>query len=110
MKEALKRGAVRMSRRTFLGRALAAVFGVFAGLSVGVPAVQAAGCTGPYGSGYCGSTLCNGYRCGDSYYTSCGYVSGFCPSGRACWRSGAHTCCDCRCISSGYVTYCYCHG
>lgn len=109
MKEALKQGAVRTSRRTFLGRALAAVFGVFAGLSVGVPAVQAAGCSGPYGSGYCGSTLCNGSRCRSSYYTSCGYVSGFCDAD-ACWSSGAHRCCDCRCVSSGYVTYCYCHG
>lgn len=111
MKEVLKQGAVRVSRRTFLGRALAAIFGVFAGLSVGVPAVQALGCTGPFGSGYCGSTLCNGHRCGDSYYTACGYYYHCDNSGNtACWSSGAHTCCDCRCVSSGTVTYCYCHG
>lgn len=112
MNEVIKRAGIRTSRRTFLGRALAAIFGVFAGLSVGVPAVQAGSCSGPFGSGYCGSSLCNGYRCGSSYYTSCGAVSGYgCPSGGACWNtSGGHRCCDCRCVSSGYVTYCYCHG
>jgi hypothetical protein len=110
MKEALKQGSIRFSRRTFLGRALAAIFGVFAGLSVGVPRVMAAGCSGPYGTGYCGRSLCRGYRCSNSYYTSCGYVRGFCRPGSACWSSGGGTCCDCQCynVGGGATFYCYC--
>lgn len=113
MKEALKQGAVRTSRRTFLGRALATIFGVFAGLSVGVPRVEALGCIGPNGSGYCGSGPCAGYRCSSGGGVYCRNVSGFCDndSTPACWNSGAHRCCDCRCsASNGYTFYCYCHG
>lgn len=115
MREVTKWGAVRMSRRSFLGRALAAIFGVFAGLSVGVPAVQASSCVGPYGTGYCGNALCSGtynarctsHQSGGSY-TSCGYVAGFCSSTSACWGSGYSRCCDCSCYSNGYHWYCYC--
>ena len=112
MKEVLKQGAVRMSRRNFLGRALAAIFGVFAGLTVGVPAVRAAACVGPYGTGYCGNALCSGTynaTCSGSFYTSCGKAYGFCGNGIACWGSGYSRCCDCRCVNSnGSTFYCYC--
>jgi hypothetical protein len=110
VEEMIKQASVRINRRTFLGRALAAVFGVFAGLSVGVPAVQAGPCSGPHGSGYCGSGPCAGSRCGSTNKINCRYLYGYCDAD-ACWRSGAHRCCDCRCATiTGYVFDCYCHG
>jgi hypothetical protein len=111
MNEALKQGAIKTSRRTFIGRAMVAVFGMFAGLSVGVPAVQAAPCSGPYGSGYCGSGPCAGSRCSTGSGSVCRYVNGFCDAD-ACWNSGGTRCCDCVCTAgpSGYTYYCYCAG
>lgn len=36
-------------------------------------------------------------------------VSGFCPSGTACWTNNGHTCCDCHCGDLyGRSWYCCC--
>lgn len=103
--------ANEVNRRTFLRRAIVGALGALTGLSVGIPDAYAGSCTGPYGTGYCGSTLCDGARCGSSYYGSCSPVN-FCLGG-SCWTSGSHTCCDCLChvCSAGCRSfYCYCHG
>lgn len=108
MKEALKRGAIRINRARFLRGALASIFGVFAGLTVGVPRVEASAC---YGLNRCPPGACWGYRCASSPDYTCLY-SRTCDNNStpACWRSGNHTCCDCACATYGYSFYCYCHG
>ncbi|WP_433412709.1 hypothetical protein ACQP1V_26510 [Microtetraspora malaysiensis] len=103
MKRLLTWTASRVNRRQVLRGATATAFGTLAGLAVGQSPVQAAVCTGPYGSGHCGSSRCSGSDClssaGCSYYNGCG--------GGACWSySPGYYCCDCKCGGS----YCYCNG
>lgn len=115
MTEIIKWTSQRISRRRFLRTGAAGAFATMAGLSVGVPkALASTCCTGPYGSGYCGSILCTyGHNCqSQTPNATCQYVYGFCPSGTPCWSSYScsGTCCDCYCCTYyGSCFYCYCH-
>lgn len=115
MSELLKWTGVQISRRKFLKRATGATFGVFAGLSVGVPkALAVACCSGPNGQGWCGSLICgSGHQCiSHTNYASCDYAPGWCTPVTACWTSHycSGTCCDCYCCEyNGTCFYCYCH-
>lgn len=74
-----------------------------------LPAAAAACCTGPYGTGPCeGYSDCSGSTCTND----CSFVSGFCPTGSACWSSYScsGTCCDCQCYGSTGWYWCYCFG
>jgi hypothetical protein len=126
MSEWLLWRARRLSRRRFVERSLSTIFGALAALSVGRGDVLAqcanncdldgCSCVGPYDTESCGSDLCQGSACsGDpSLDIQCSYVSGFCPSGTACWSQSCGgsclTCCDCLCdqYSTGHTFYCYC--
>jgi hypothetical protein len=114
MKQLLMTTAIQTNRRTFLRNAAVVTFGTFAAWSVGERQAFAAQCilpcTGPQGTGSCG-THCSGHTCKGDFYTSCHSVSGFCKTGTACWSYGSGSCCDCRCCDYyGHCWYCYCKG
>ena len=101
------------SRRANLRALTIAGFSVFAAIATFKPTAARTigtsmnffGCTGPYGSGKCGSGQCDSLGSGCS--GGCHTVQGFCESpSSACWYdfSGVH-CCDCHCHPGGY---CYC--
>lgn len=107
--------AKKFSRRKFVQRAAAASFGIFSGLAIGVPKAFAYPCcTGPNGTGNCGSGFCNGHAChSNDPGVSCVNITGYCPSGSPCWTTDicvSGTCCDCQCCESGTCWYCYCYG
>jgi hypothetical protein len=116
MTQLLQWTALQINRRTFLKRTLGGAFAAYAGAAVGAPTALAATCpnpcVGPYGRGRCSSYVpgtCSGSSCADVYGVSCNKVSGFCPSGTACWTNNGHTCCDCHCGDLyGRSWYCYC--
>jgi hypothetical protein len=108
--ELLERTTIAINRRRFLKRAVTAVFGIFAGLAVGVPAALAANCTAPAGDCRSSGSLCNGINCGGTQYISCQGVHGYCGE-HSCWTSGSGTCCDCYCCTYyGSCFVCYCYG
>jgi hypothetical protein len=113
MKHLLSRGAAAINRRRMIQGTTAAAFGAFAALSTGQrPALAQLGpCSGPYGTGYCGSSQCNGASCrrNNPYGIDCVPITGHCDND-SCWQSSGHTCCDCHCRDSGISWYCYCHG
>lgn len=109
--------SIQTGRRRFIQRTLSALFGVFAGLTVGqlyVAAGACGGCHGPYGSGYCGDSLCNGYRCSSNGIYSCTLDTSFCSTGTGCWSTSycgsGGVCCDCDCSNPTSFFYCYCFG
>jgi hypothetical protein len=113
VKRLLVKNAIGTDRRTFLRRSTAAAFALMAGAAVGVrPAFGDPACTqycsGPNGSGYCGTSNCNGNQCTNQ----CGNVVGYCPSGGSCWGAGGglYSCCDCACSAGTYIVYCFCCG
>lgn len=82
---------------------------------------DAACCTGPYGSGYCGSGLCTGpvgANCGGNGYWTCYATTGWCLESSPCWSHSQcdggcdATCCDCHCWAPDFVTnfWCNCKG
>jgi len=105
----------RFTRRSALRWGASSLFGIFAGLSVGsrTPA-YAAPCTGPNGTGQCSASWCSGNFCSEDANVRCTTVTGFCPSGGACWGAGGgFSCCDCRCCSKPNPSncwYCFCYG
>jgi hypothetical protein len=114
MNELIAWTSTEITRRRFLRRASVATFGALAGLSVGVPRALAANCcTGPYGTGYCGSDFCTGHTCHSHIVgATCDLTTAFCPGGSGCWTSFgcSGTCCDCHCGDrTGGSWYCYCH-
>jgi hypothetical protein len=111
----LVRSTLGTNRSTFLRRSAATLFALFAGATVGVrPAFADPTCTqccsGPFGSGYCGESNCNGNQCAGI----CGNVTGYCQSGGSCWGFfclGAYrSCCDCACSAGVHIVYCFCCG
>ncbi len=113
MTDLLQWSALQLSRRRFLKRTSAFVFGIFAGTTVRAPVALASSCplpcVGPFGTGYCGSCLCNGASCRTGCGCECIFVTGYCPSGSACWSRSGTTCCDCHCrCDVGLHFYCFC--
>jgi hypothetical protein len=117
VKELLQWTALQINRRSFLKRTLGGAFAAYAGMTVGSSASAVAQscpypCIGPYGTGRCTTKVtgtCSGSACHDVYGVSCNYVTGFCPSGSACWSTSGHVCCDCHCGDMyGRSWYCYC--
>jgi hypothetical protein len=102
--------AIQLNRRRFIKRLAGLTFGAFAGLAAGTPQLALAdGCTAYGGGGACAGTNCSGSACQPGGGVDCFYCYGCCGDG-ACWTSGPHTCCDCRCNAGGVWYYCYCHG
>jgi len=126
MTQLLKWETRKINRHGFLKGAMVATFGTLAGLSIGNADAStctvtcknnSSSCTGPFGSPYCGSGLCQGWACNNDGYTYCSYYQGQCESGGNCWSSfnnGGNqtcwTCCDCLCSSHQGSFYCYCAG
>jgi|GraSoiStandDraft_52_1057288.scaffolds.fasta_scaffold103425_2 hypothetical protein len=101
--------AMHTTRRRFLARGLGGAFAAIAGATVGVPRAEAFPCTGPNGSGYCGDQYCTGHICHGSGGIQCGYVTGYCPTGTACWTwTSGKSCCDCACCIT-HCVYCFCY-
>lgn len=110
MTRLVKWSAMRINRRRALAVAGTGVFGALASMAVGAPA-HAGPCSGPYGTGWCGSALCSGPNCRNALPYKCYKVTGFCRNPtNPCWASAGHTCCDCRCYEHTDRWYCYCHG
>lgn len=106
-----------INRRTFLRRAATTVFGVVAGMSVGVPrALAAFPCGGLPNCRSTSSVLCRGSTCaGDGTYSKCSpYNTGCSSAGHWCWSSGGGKCCDCTCsyysAGHGRTIHCICYG
>lgn len=110
--QVLEQIAVTIGRRDLLRRSLATSFAVFAGLGVGRLQAKAVDCcTGPFGGGSCGPSLCSGYACSDNGFFFCAFTWCCCGGELACWQSPCGgTCCDCQCSSYSQSFYCYCHG
>lgn len=105
-----------INRRQFLRKTGAAAFGTViavSGFGRLDPTLAEACCTGPFGSGACPPSNCSGAACVSGGGATCGYITGFCPTGTACWSSGCGgTCCDCSCYyppDPQTTFYCYCH-
>jgi hypothetical protein len=107
MNTLLQWGTVRLNRRKFVQRSLAATFGLFAGLSVGVPRALADPiCVGHPG---CDPCLCDGLgHCKSGCGAACQACPSCCGTQSGCWTSGADTCCDCACRSGSFGWYCHC--
>lgn len=115
MKQLLLKSTRLINRRRLLQGTAASAFSVFAAASLGksASAVVAAPCTGPYGTGSCGSANCSGSNCRNAGIYKCYKITGFCPTGTACWAGPGGTCCDCKChegTSADPSWYCYCFG
>jgi hypothetical protein len=116
MNELLQWTAVQINRRKFLKRIAGGAFVTYAGFAVRAPTALAGTCPypciGPHGTNRCTTYVpgtCNGAACQGVYGVSCDYVSGFCPSGSACWSVSGHVCCDCHCGDfEGRSWYCFC--
>jgi hypothetical protein len=104
--------ATQINRRTFLKRALGGAFATYAGVAAGARGALAFceyNCAGPYQTGRCAQYLCNGPNCQSAQGITCTKITGFCPSGGACWTNSGHTCCDCFChVDPPINWYCYC--
>lgn len=116
MSRLLQWGAIHISRRKFLRRAAAGVFGVTAGLAVGLPhAIAEAPCSGANGASQCDPCLCssNGQcrsGCGAACQNTGGCGSGSCGGASHCWCGlDGKACCDCACRSGSFGWYCWCH-
>ncbi len=112
MSDRLLRLTLLVDRRRFLRQSLVAIFGAVAAATVGKVAVFAdLCCSGPFGTGNCGSDCCAGSACGSCGATSCSYWYGVWSG--ACWHSDScgGTCCDCYCCAGPFgCGYCYCWG
>lgn len=108
MTRLVKWGAMRINRRRALTAAGVGVFATLASVAVASPA-HAGPCSGPYGTGWCGSALCSGPNCRNALPYKCSKIYGHCGA-TPCWSSSGHTCCDCRCTDGPVAWYCYCHG
>jgi hypothetical protein len=114
---------VALQHHSLWHRSVDAFFGLAGIATTGRPlpreTVRAVCCTAPFGGSYCGGAFCQGPSCGTPTFP-CQFVSGYCPSGSACWVMGLDpcfynctpdcSCCDCICYepSTGAPFYCYC--
>lgn len=117
MTDLLRWATIQVNRRRFLRKIAALSFAAFAGAAVGKPQFSEASvpyCTGISGSGWCGSSNCNGSSCVDGSGMHCVHVYGRCTGGGSCWEiDEGVSCCDCHCreANGGVIGYyCFCTG